>query len=278
MHLGTHSLTAGYALALFALSLPSQSADASPPTFAPEFYAFHNGVSSGPLDEETAMIKALGFAGIGQVHGGETPLATRVAAYKQAGLKVLSVYLNVNDTPIPAAQVKALENSNAIIELTVRKRSDHTVKAVREAVEMAAQLKIRVALYPHHGFDVATMPQALALIETVDHPNLGVMFNLCHFLKGEKQDDLERSLQKAGPHLFGVSISGADTNGQNWKTLIQPLDKGTFPQIRVLRELKRLEYKGPVSLQCYGIKGDKKKNLSRSIDAWTRLLDTLEND
>ena len=278
MNLGTHSLTAGYALALFALSLPSQSAEAAPPTFAPEFYAFQNGVSSGPLDEEIAVIKALGFAGIGQVQSGDTPLATRVAAYKKAGLKVLSVYLNVKDTPITAAQVKALENSNALIELTIHKRSARTVQALRETADMAARLNIRVALYPHHGFDVATLPQALDLIDAVDHPNLGVMFNLCHFLKGEKQADLERSLEKTGTHLFGVSISGADTNGENWKTLIQPLDQGDFPQIRVLRELKRLDYKGPVSLQCYGIKGDKKKNLSRSIDAWTRLLNTLEND
>ena len=78
-----------------------------------------------------------------------------------------------------------------------------------ETAEMAATLKIKVALYPHHGFAVATMPQALDLIAKVNHPNLGVMFNLCHYLKNENAADLETILEKSRPHLFSVSTCGA---------------------------------------------------------------------
>ena len=101
------------------------------------------------------------------------------------------------------------------------------------------------------------------------------MFNLCHFLKNEKAENLEIVLEKAASHLFSVSTCGADLDGKNWDTLIQALDKGTFPQKRLLAALKKLNLKGPVGLQCYGVKGDKRANLKQSIAAWKRVLDEL---
>ena len=147
-----------------------------------------------------------------------------------------------------------------------------TVEAVRQTAEMAAKLKIRVALYPHHGFAIATMPQAMALIAKVDHANLGVMFNLCHFLKNEKAEDLESVLERAGTRLFGVSTCGANLGGQGWNDLIKPLDQGNFSQSRLMRALGKLDFAGPVGLQCYGVSGDKRTNLSRSIAAWKKIL------
>ena len=202
-------------------------------------------------------------------------LAGRVAAYEKEGLKVLSVYLNVDDTPIPADTVRPLADRGTLIELTVRKMTPRTVEAVRQTAEMAAKMNIRVALYPHHGFAVARIPQALDLIAKVGHPNLGVMFNLCHFLRGEKAEDLEATLEKAGDRIFAVSTNGADIDGKNWGGLIQPLDSGTFPQERLFSALRKLGFKGPVGLQCYGVKGDKRKNLERSIAAWKQVLAKL---
>jgi sugar phosphate isomerase/epimerase len=149
------------------------------------------------------------------------------------------------------------------------------IDSIRQTAEMASRLKIRVVLYPHFGNAVATMLQAIDVIEKVNHPNLGVMFNLCHFLKSEKVEDLENVLLKAKPHLFAVSINGADEKGQSWDTLIQPLDEGNFPQRRLLGVLKKMHFKGPVCLQCYAVKGDKKTNLKKSIDAWEKLLKEL---
>ncbi len=194
------------------------------------FYAFQNGVSFGSFEKEAKVLKDLGYDGISQVFSGGKQLKARIAAYDKVGLKVLSIYLNVNDRPIDADVVKPLKDRGGMIELTIRKMTPKTVKAVRQTAEMAAKMKIRVALYPHHGFAVATMPQAMELIEKVDHPNLGVMFNLCHFLRNEKAEDLEQVLKKAGKRLFAVSTCGADIDGKGWGQLIQTLDKGTFPQ------------------------------------------------
>lgn len=124
---------------------------------------------------------------------------------------------------------KSLANKNAMIELTVQKLNDEIITSIRQTSAMAAELNIKVAIYPHAGFAIATMSQAMDLLSKVNHPNLGVMFNLCHFLKSEDQATLEKALETAGDRLFAVSTCGADTDGKNWNSLIQTLDKGTFP-------------------------------------------------
>jgi sugar phosphate isomerase/epimerase len=244
-------------------------------SFSPSFYAFQNGVGFGSPDDDAQMLKELGFDGVSQVMDKGVGLSTRVAAYEKVGLKVLSVYLNVNNKPIPADMVRPLKNRGALIELTVRKMTPQTVEAARQTAEMAAALNIRVALYPHFGFGIATMPQAMELIARVDHPNLGVMFNLCHFLKSEKAEDLEKVLHAAGSRLFAVSTAGADLDGKSWDALIKTLDQGDFPQERLLKALEQLNYKGPVGLQCYGVTGDLQTNLRNSMVAWKQTINEL---
>ena len=241
--------------------------------FTPEFYAFTNGVPSLSYDEEARLLKKLGFDGISQVHAGDggEKLAERIAAFDKQGLKVLSIYLDAGEQPIDPKVYQALANRSGMIELTVTTINPKVIDSIRKTAGRAGEMKIRVALYPHFGNAVATMPQALALIEKINHPNVGVMFNLCHFLKSENPDDLEEVLGKAAPHLFSVSTCGADADGTTWARLIQPLNEGSFPQSRLLNHLQKLNYTGPVTLQCYAIKGDRQKNLQASIAAWKKL-------
>ena len=96
------------------------------------------------------------------------------------------------------------------------------------------------------------------MAEKVDRPNVGVMFNLCHWLKVDKSRDYKPLLEKALPRLWAVSINGADERDDQdgWEHYIQPLDQGSFDVGKFLRTLKELGYKGPIGLQCYGIGGD----------------------
>lgn len=238
-------------------------------------YAFYNGVPKGDLVDEVLVLKEAGYAGISQLYASETgeKLAQRVALYEQAGLKVLSVYLPATAEPVKEEAVRALANRGALIELTVQKKIDEDIiSSIRKTAEMAEKLKIKVALYPHAGFAVATMPEAMDVIEKVGHSNLGVMFNLCHFLKSEKVADLETVLEGAGDRLFAVSTCGADLDGKDWGSLIQTLDKGSFPQERLFKQLNKMAFKGPVSLQCYALKGDRRENLKKSMTAWKALV------
>jgi len=74
--------------------------------------------------------------------------------------------------------------------------------------------------------------------------------------------------------LYAVSIHGADSaaavqaGSGNW---IQPLDSGAFDIYNLLKLLRDLGYAGPIGLQCYGIPGDARDHLTRSIAAWRKL-------
>ena len=48
----------------------------------------------------------------------------------------------------------------------------------------------------------------------------------------------------------------------------QPLDKGDFDNRAVLTTLKEIGYKGPVGVMCYGISGDTREYLQRSMKKW----------
>jgi sugar phosphate isomerase/epimerase len=100
------------------------------------------------------------------------------------------------------------------------------------------------------------------------------MFNLCHFLKAEEESRLGTVLGNALPHLLAVSINGSD-RGETIRAgkgqWIAPLDTGDFDLAGCLRLLRERGYTGPVGLQCYGITGDARDHLTRSMAAWRRL-------
>jgi len=102
------------------------------------------------------------------------------------------------------------------------------------------------------------------------------MFNLCHWLKVDDEKNLKPLLTSAMPHLFAVSIHGADRAEEihagtgNW---IQPLGNGSFDVGALLDTLRELGYQGPVGLQCYGIPGDARDHLTKSMTDWRRLMD-----
>lgn len=263
------------------LSLLAQLAVAA--DFDPPLFVFQNGLRFANLQEETATLKELGYAGVGSA---KLPgLEDRIKAYNAAGLRVLSIYVGANlsdtgasfDSGIPKA-IELLKGSGAVVELTLRgkaKTDEHAVAVVREVAALAAAADLKVVLYPHSGFYVARVPEALRVAKAVDRPNVGIMFNLCHFLKSENAADLERLITEAKPYLFQASTCGADTDGKNWGALIQTLDKGSFDQKRLFAALRSVGFSGVVGLQCYAIKGDSKTNLAQSSAAWKALRKTF---
>ena len=89
---------------------PAFAEQTNPQSFAPVFYAFENGVSFGSAENNAKTLRELGYDGISQAHVGGEKLAHQVAAFDKAGLRVLSVYLNVGDTPLAEDLVKPLAN------------------------------------------------------------------------------------------------------------------------------------------------------------------------
>ncbi|MBT3201903.1 MAG: sugar phosphate isomerase/epimerase, partial [Phycisphaerales bacterium] len=182
--------------------------------------------------------------------------------------------------------VKLLKGRPTALVLLVggMKPSDTTadpraVQLVTQIADIAAKSSLDVILYPHTGDWLQNVGDGVRIAKKVNRKNVGVMFNLCHWLKAEKGKNLQATLKSALPYLKGVSIHGADTAAEiaagkgKW---IQPLDSGSFDIAGLLKMLKDSGYTGPIGLQCYGLRGDASIHLKRSISAWRKLRTRLD--
>ena len=250
------------------------------------FFAFDNGAGRGEWTpaRQAETLARLGYAGIGYSGTGE--LDERLKAFEDHHLRVFSIYVgcNLNDEPAYGDDLKAairrLEGTGVMIWLTVQGQSEDDGKAVQvvaEIADLAAASGLKVALYPHAGFYVADVEDALRIVRQVKRENVGVMFNLCHELKAGNEACFDELLEEAAPHLFAVSINGAGHEG-GWEELIQPLGHGAFDLDRLLRKLLAIDYEGPIGLQCYNVPGDTLANLEHNIVEWRAIVAQLAGE
>jgi len=243
------------------------------------------------LAQQAEMLKELGYDGAGHLWLKGVP--ERIKTLDAAGLKLFNIYIRVNiaannkrpfDPKLKEVIAGLKGRPTAIVLLVSGMRPSDTagdpaaVKIIREIAAMAAESSLKVILYPHTRDWLERVSDAVRIAKKVDRPNVGVMFNLCHWLKADKGKDLKGTLTLAKPYLLGISIHGADTAAEissgkgKW---IQPLDSGSFDIHALLKILKGLGYTGPVGLQCYGLRGDARDHLKRSIGAWRKLCERL---
>jgi len=255
--------------------------DAGKPRLDNPFFAFDNGVGRGSLtpQQQAEILADLGYAGIG--YSGTRNIPEMLAALDARGLKLFSIYVGASVDPNKPSYdpglkeaVGQLRGRPTVIWLTLTgakastaTSDDRAVAIVREVADLAREANLRVAIYPHAGFYVARVEDALRVVQKAERPNLGVSFNLCHWLKSGDEANMHQRLREAMPHLFLVSINGADHEG-DWSRLIQTLDRGEFDVCGFLKTLRGMGYLGPVGLQCYKVPGEPRDNLRRSIDAW----------
>ena len=251
------------------------------------FFILDNGTGQGKLSpkDQAKLLKDSGCDGMG--YGSTRGVPEMLAALEAAGRKMHANYLGVNVGPkgdkyhpdLPAA-IKAMAGHGTVVwlyvsgaRLTNKAAGARAVKVIREVADLAAAAKLRVALYPHVGCYIERFDHALDIAEKVGRENVGVTFNLCHWLQVQGKDDIPAVLKRATrlKLLYVVTINGADVGGKGWKQLIQTLDKGTFDNTKLLKTLRDLGYRGPIGLQCYGVRGDFRENLKRSMAAWRKI-------
>jgi len=251
-----------------------------------QFFVFDNGLRG--IADPAKLLKELGYAGVGW---GGWNVAPVVEQYEAQGLKVFSTYVNchLDKTPAydPAAKeaIHRLRGTGVIVWLCVLggkpgQDDQKALRIIREIADLAEGAGLRVALYPHTGFYVATTADALRLVRQLDRKNVGVSINLCHELMTDQGSKLPTTIREAMPYLFLVSINGADTKepGFGWDRLIQPLGRGNFDVYGFLKELYAAGYRGPIGLQCYGVKGDAAENLRQSMGAWREYMARLARE
>jgi sugar phosphate isomerase/epimerase len=134
-------------------------------------------------------------------------------------------------------------------------------------------------LYPHTRFWLERVEDGIRLARKMQPAKVQVMFNLCHWLAVSDEKNLAPLLTEAKPYLAAITINGADRAVEiHAKTgkWIQPLDSGSFDLSGFLKAVNDSGYRGPIGLQCYGITGDSREHLARSIAAWRKLSASLD--
>ncbi len=263
-------------------SLEADVSDVTWPFFA--FCAETHDARKRTLPQQAAMLKELGYAGYG--HLWLDNVEARAKTLTLAERRLFQVYVNVDlskPQPVDAKRIaqvlgvlKPHKTQLALLFVGAKpsdtKFDDAVVKLVRRLADMARPYDVTVVLYPHSDFWLETVGDAVRIAAKVDRRGeVGVMFNLCHWMKADANRDLRAVLKEAKPWLMAVSISGSDKPEQiragkgNW---IQPLGGGTYDIREFLDILREIKYKGPVGLQCWGIGGDARMHLAESMAAW----------
>ncbi len=146
--------------------------------------------------------------------------------------------------------------------------------ALKELAAEAGRQHTRIALYPHTGMWQEKVQDAVRIADSINSPNLGVTFNLCHCLMVGDEEKISSLITLARPRLLAVTINGADSQAarSSWNRLIQPLGKGTYNIANLLKNLNEVQYRGPIGLQGYGLSGSDLDNLTQSHEAWKQML------
>lgn len=253
------------------------------------FYCFNNAtrLPNAPTayEAQAGLVKQLEYHGIGG--NGEEKYFELRHALDKTGVAMPEIYIPVTiDQGVPAYHpllkelIKDSENRDLLVSLHLhsemfknnRNEGDlRFAEVFSELADYAAQFHVKLAIYPHAGLYCEDIDHVLRLVKLTNRPNLGAVFNLCHFLKVEGIGRMEEQVKKTLPYLFMVSLSGADTGDtkkMNWDQLIQPLGQGSFDTWPLVKFLKDNDYKGKFGLQCYNIKMDYKQALTMSMNTW----------
>ncbi len=262
-----------------------------------EFFVFQN-IFNGDsahktYDSQVKFVKSLGFEGI--EIGSEESFEGMIEAIEKNNFKCSSFYvkLKLEDTHIdPALQsaIRRLKGTGTVISphiIREKKKAEGpnevddaaAVRLLHELSGLCKKSRLQVALYPHFNFYMETTYHALALAKKVNRKNVGLGFNLCHWLATTnklQRENLYPHLKSLRPHMKMMSICGANdviSSKQNiWDDYILPLGKGSYNTKALVEYVSReLDYRGPIGIQAFNLKGDKTE-LLRSTAAEAQRL------
>jgi len=253
---------------------------------ASKLYAFcvdMPAVKDPSIAEQARLFRELAFDGAGYPLWLDERLEENLRVLDEAGLDVylLHAAVNVNPDKPPydprlAAAIRKLRGRPVVVSVLLTglppgdpRGKEQARRALRELGDVAAAAGLRISIYHHVNNWTESLPFALQVADETDHPNVGVNFNLCHWLKVDGDKDYRPVLERHAAKIFAVTINGARLGAETWTDgLIQPLDRGDFDNRRLLDTLRRIGYRGPVGLMCYGVPGPAREHLQRSMDVW----------
>lgn len=244
------------------------------------------------LTDQIKLLGELGYAGFS--HFGIDGVPEVLKAVEEHHLKLFQLYVNVSVDPAVKTKydprlkeaIVALKGRETMIGLLLGGKPPSTaewdpqaVETVREIADLAAASDLRVALYPHQGSWIERVQDGVRVAKKTERKNVGVVFSEVHFFLCDEEKNLEATLKSAAPFLYAVNINGTDGDeSKELARVLQPLDRGSFDNLKLLGLLRQQGYQGPIGFHGYMIQGDVRENLIHTMDGWKRLSDRLRDD
>jgi len=237
-------------------------------------------------EQQLDWLRTRGYAGIAWTADDPAEVARVAEAAAQRGVPMSAIYLSatlerdgLKGDPRFEAIADALASHGTLLWIHIVSKdfapSDAAGDAIaipglRRLADIAAARGLKLAIYPHHKDWTERTSDAIRLANAVDHPSLGVGFNLCHALMAGEEARIAELLEQAGKRLFSVTLNGADAgaSGTSWRRLIQPIGRGSFELRGLLAILDRIGFRGPVFQQGYGIGMPPEELLESSMREW----------
>jgi len=268
-----------------------------------EFFALHNIIRGdstyNTFDKQVEFVKNAGFEGI-EINQIESFDGMKMALdkYKFKG-SYFYVKLKLGqpiDTRLESA-IRALKGTKTIIAPYIL--TDNSLYNARspegdaEAIRLLKKISflsknagLEVAIYPHFSFYIERTDHALELAKKVNSKNLGLSFNLCHWLATTsltERDNLKGHMKELKPYLKLMTICGANDIISQKKSIfddyILPLGTGSFDTYGFLKFMvKEVKYKKPIGVQCYNIKGNKAQLIQNTMTVWKDYKNRIESD
>lgn len=144
------------------------------------------------------------------------------------------------------------------------------VERLRPIAEAAAKDGHTVGLYNHGNWGGEPENQ-LAIIESLQLPNVGIVYNLHH--GHEHLDRFPEMLRKIQPHLLVLNLNGMVKGGDKAGKKILPLGQGDL-DLGLLKSIAASGYKGPIGILGH-TQDDAEERLQDNLDGLLWLVPQL---
>ncbi len=125
--------------------------------------------------------------------------------------------------------------------------------AVRQLAVEAADLGLKLGIKPHVGRAIHNTETALAMIEAVDAPNLGLDWDISHIYR--EHEDPAESFRRLAPHVLTVRLRDASSREPAvGPPEMQVPGRGVLDFHSVLAAIRESGYQGDVSVDIVGTK------------------------
>ena len=152
---------------------------------------------------------------------------------------------------------------------------------IKGIVEYAESKKVKIILYSHYGTYYPTALDALAVVEKINNPYLGLSINLSHELRSDKGPILEETFKKSKDHISTIILSGSNieldrTSPSTMNTsTVMSLEKSEYDVVPFMKLTKKYGSEVPLGFINFKMTDDPKIYLKNTMARWIELCNEV---